>query len=340
MDLNKFKEKINNGESFSSIEAEKIFFNEKISNILIQEASLKYFNRNFENQIKLFYPGNKFPSISITDEKCQLNCSHCNAKYLKQMIPLSKYRSIVELSVNLEENGALGLLISGGCDIDGRVPIYNYLEELKEIKSKTSLILNLHTGLVDNKTTKLISEMGVDAISFDIICDNEIIKNVLNLNKTCKDYAKSLALFKKYNLKNVFPHICLGLNKGIIKNEFKALKLLKNYNPDLIVIILFTPTKSTVFEKINTVPLNLVQRFFSLVRLMFPKTELSLGCMRPRRKIKNEIDLAALQSGFNRIVIPSKILEKYLKKKNITIKKYHGCCCIPKYLISKFEWKN
>ncbi|MHA1410773.1 MAG: hypothetical protein ACTSQY_10790, partial [Candidatus Odinarchaeia archaeon] len=138
--------------------------------------------------------------------------------------------------------------------------------------------------------------------------------------------------------RSVVPHICLGLNKGKIKEEFKALKTIKKYNPELLVVIIFTPTKGTKLENTKTVSKYELERFFALLRLIFPQTELSLGCMRPRKKLKITIDNAAFSTGFNRIVLPSIQIKKSASDKGINIKKFNGCCCLPEKLLSKFEF--
>ena len=68
---------------------------------------------------------------------------------------------------------------------------------------------------------------------------------------------------------------------------------------------------------------------------IFPTTEISLGCMRPRGKIKIDIEIAAINAGITRIEIPSPKTLKKIKKDNPNLKfKYiSACCAIP----DKFE---
>ena len=127
MELKIFNDKINRFHTFDSGEAEKIFIQNKIDNQELLSAASKYHNKFFNKQIKFFYPGEKFVSISLTDQFCELDCLHCNKTYLKQMLSISKYNSLIDLALELEKKGIKGLLISGGCDKEGRVPIQKYI---------------------------------------------------------------------------------------------------------------------------------------------------------------------------------------------------------------------
>ncbi len=321
----------------SVMEAEKLFHQKEVLNKQLSEVAVKTFSENFESIIKIFYPGLKFPVISLTNHHCELKCDHCNIKYLEHMNCISYYSSLFDFAKKMENKGALGILVSGGCDREGAVPLEGFLDDLSKIKQKTKLIVNVHTGLVKNNLIKELAKTGVDIVSFDITGDEEVIRDVFHLNKSSTEYQNTFKALKNSGLKNIVPHICLGLNKGVIKNEFKTLKILEKYNLSLIVIIIFTPTKGTPLQ--NTTPPSSwsVQRFLSLLRLIFPETELSLGCMRPKGGFKKEIETAALLSGFNRFTSPSTIIKQYIRKLNMKIEKYYGCCSLPVEGLSSFK---
>ncbi len=318
-------------------EAEKIFRQGEVSNELLSETAVKNFKKNFENTVKLFYPGLKFPVISLTNHSCELKCDHCNLKYLEHMNCISEYRSLFEFAKKMEDKGALGILVSGGCDSEGSVPLEDFIDDLTRIKQETKLVVNVHTGLIKNSLIRELSKTGVDVVSFDVTGDDEVIRNVYHLNKSSIDYQNTFKALKNSGLKNIVPHICVGLNKGVIGNEFKALKILEPYNLSLIVIIIFTPTKGTPLQNIKPPSSDSIQRFLSILRLVFPETELSLGCMRPRGVLKKEMEAAALRSGFNRITSPSTLIKHYAGELKIKIEKYYGCCSLPVALLSSFK---
>ncbi|MEM2907495.1 MAG: hypothetical protein QW739_05435, partial [Candidatus Odinarchaeota archaeon] len=291
---------------------------------------------NFNNEIKFFYPGLRFPAVSLTDQSCQLKCDHCNRRYLEYMKPISEYHSLVEFAKKMESAGALGALISGGCDLEGAVPLEEFLEDIRKVKKETSLVLNIHTGLIKDEVINKLERTSADIVSFEVIGDNTVIKKILHLNKSAADYSHTFKSLKKSMMK-IVPHICLGLNMGLIKREFEALKIIEEFNPDIIVVIIFTPTIGTPLQNVKPPSIYSIERFLSILRILFPKSELSLGCMRPKKGLKTEIEKAALLSGVNRFVNPSSKMSKYAAEMGISVKKYYGCCSLPQGILSSFE---
>ena len=69
------------------------------------------------------YPSkDSFPSISITGEKCYFSCMHCNRKYLKYMMHVTQ-EDLYQKATELDDKGARGILVSGGLDERGKLPI-------------------------------------------------------------------------------------------------------------------------------------------------------------------------------------------------------------------------
>lgn len=337
MDHKRFSAVTEKREKFMVHEIEELFFDKEYSTLELTETANAYFREKFKARINFFYPGRKFPAVSITNGSCQLNCSHCNKIYLSQMIPISRYKSLLDFAKSAEDKGALGALVSGGCDRDGAVPLEDFLEDIYRVKRETSLILNVHTGLLRPRIIKRLADTNIDIVSYDLPGDDEVIRNVFHLSKSWVDYREGFRKLMSAGINYVVPHICLGLNKGEIKGEFNALRVLEEFDPELIVIIIFTPTKGTEFQYLSPPPLNSVTRILSLIRIAFPSAQLSLGCMKPRGRLKTDIELAAIQSGVNRIVIPSLETMKFVSRTNFPVKKYYGCCCLPDKLLPVFE---
>ncbi|MFW9946497.1 MAG: radical SAM protein [Candidatus Odinarchaeota archaeon] len=295
------------------------------------ELALKLKNENFGNQIKIYIPNKRFPAISITGDYCALACEHCNKKYLKGMEKVLNKDNLESFLFNHFENGGVGALISGGCEPDGSVPLLEFLDSIKLIKDKTNLIINTHTGLLNEETAKKLAEARVDIVSFDVTMDEEVIKSIYHLNKDPEDYKQSIEYLKKYNL-NIVPHICIGLLYGKIHKELEAIKFLKEsgLNPSLIVLIALIPPKDSKTKFIQLNPID-IAKVIAVIRFVFPSTEISLGCMRPRGKAKIQIEKSAILAGITRIEIPSIETLKWLKQKypNIELKFFSACCAIP-----------
>ncbi len=287
--------------------------------------------RNFGNIIKIYNPTKKFPAISITGSECALNCEHCNKKYLKGMKQILEEKDLEQFLLSLSKENGIGVLISGGSDLDGSVPLLNFLDTIKKVKKETNLIINAHTGLLKEETAKKLSEANVDIVSFDVNMDEEVIRNVYHLDVELDEYRRSIELLQKYNL-SVVPHVCVGLNYGKLHKEIESIKFIKEtlLNPSLIVVIALIPPKHSNM-KFETPNPEIIAKTIALIRFIFPNTEISLGCMRPRGNIKSEVEIYALKAGITRIEIPSKGTIKWLRKQNsgINFKYFSACCAIP-----------
>ncbi len=291
--------------------------------------------RNFGKILKIYNPSMKFPAISITGSECALNCEHCNKKYLKGMKQISDNNDLEQFLMDLYDKNGIGALISGGSDLDGSVPLLDYLDTIKKVKKETNLIINTHTGLLKEETARKLTEANVDIVSFDINMDEDVIRNIYHLDVELDEYKRAIELLQKYNL-SIVPHVCVGLYYGKLHKELESIKFIKEtlVDPSLIVIIALTPPKNSKI-KFDTPQPEIIAKVIALIRFIFPKTEISLGCMRPRGNIKLEVEKYALKAGITRIEIPSKDTIKWLKEQNsdIQFKFFSACCAIPE----KFE---
>ncbi|MHA2037928.1 MAG: radical SAM protein [Promethearchaeota archaeon] len=287
--------------------------------------------KNFRNTIKIYNPTKKFPAISITGSECALNCEHCNKKYLKGMKQILKEKDLEQFLQSLYKENGIGALISGGSNLDGSVPLLKYLDTIKKIKKDTDLIINTHTGLLNEDTAKKLAEANVDIISFDVNMDEEVIRNIYHMDVKLDEYRRSIELLQKYKL-SVVPHICVGLHYGKLHKEIESIRFIKEtlLNPSLLVVIALIPPKNSLVKFETPNPEN-IAKTIALARFIFPNTEISLGCMRPRGNIKSEIEIYALRAGITRIEIPSKNTIKWLKQQNsnIEFKFFSACCAIP-----------
>ena len=330
IDNEKFIKKFEIGnQSWSDYECYLNLNVEEVKPFLNLALNLK--RKYFKNVIKIYTPGKEFPSISVTGDNCALSCDHCNKKFLKSMHPITSKEDLKSYLLNLYHNGGNGVLLSGGCLPDGSVPLLDYIDIIREVKEETHLIINTHTGLLNESLAKKLAEAKVDIVSFDFNLDNDIIHEIYHLEKDFDDYIKALKLLQKYNL-NVIPHICIGLYYGTLHKELESIKYLKlsGFNPSLIVLIALIPPRGSKLKFTTPNPVD-IAKIISLIRFNFPSTEISLGCMRPRGNVKVEIEKLAISAGINRIEIPSKKTLKWAKRKypNIEFEYFSACCAIP-----------
>lgn len=277
-----------------------------------------------------FIPGKRYPAISITGNHCMLNCRYCEKHYLEGMLYATTPTQLYHIARNLHFQGARGLLLSGGFNREGFLPIKPFLDAIKMIKNDFKMIISVHSGLVNKELSSKMRESGVDIVDYQLIMDPIVIKEIQGLNKSPEDYIKSLEYLEKYGPPYIVPHIPLGLRYGSICKEKEAVEILKDHDIGLIVFLIFTPTKNTSMATIKPPSEESLLDF--LINSKNLKKEVVLGCMRPF-SIKQNFDEILIKSGLiSRIAVPlKKIIEKY------NMKIVNACCSIPKEYLTIFE---
>ena len=131
---------------------------------------------------------------------------------------------------------------------------------------------------------------------------------------------------------NIVPHICIGLHYGKLHKELESLKFIKEsgLNPSLIVLIALIPPKNSKTKFIRPKPID-IAKVISIIRFIYPRSETSLGCMRPRGAVKVEIEKCAIRAGITRIEIHSKKNLKWIKvvDHDVNFNYLSACCAIP-----------
>ena len=269
----------------------------------------------------------QFPSL---EHHARLNCKHCGGKVLETMYPALSPTQLFELCIKLKQNGAQGCLVSGGCLPDGSVSLNQFVPALKRIKRELGLTVFVHSGIINLETAVSLKEAGVDAALIDVIGSKETIKKTYNLNISPKDYADSLMALDKSGL-NFVPHVIVGLNEGKLDGELEALQMISKVKPSALVIIAFMPIHGTAMAKTPPPKPVDIAKVTSVARLMFPKTPLILGCMRPKGATRSETDVLALKAGVDAVAFPSEKAIKYAENKGCTVS-FSSYCCAQMYI--------
>ncbi len=270
---------------------------------------------NFPKSIEFNVPVRTLP-VSVTGPYCRLNCAHCAGAYLKSMVPLEK-------ALNGEKGRESSYLVSGGCSDEGKVPLLKYWNNLKKLALRGPL--NLHAGLVTEEEARRLSELAA-VVSFDFVGDDETIAAVYNLPVTGEDYLASFRSLQKYT--RVVPHLCIGINGGEIRGEYRALEMLRQEKVEAISMIIFRPTEGTAFSACKAPKPEEVARFIASARLSFPRTPLYLGCMRPGGRYRETVDCLALRAGVNKIVMPAPPARRMTKDLGLQINFSEECCSL------------
>jgi len=250
---------------------------------------------------------------------------------------LSNPEDFYHLVSQLPRQGAVGFLLSGGCNKKGEMlNLRDFLPKIKQIKQETDLVVKLHTGIVDRTLAEEIVAAGVDIASVEVVGSDDTIQAIFGFDASVDSYTSTLINLEQAGMPYIVPHICIGLHYGQQLGEWKALELIKEHcDPSLLVFIVFRPTKGTEMQACMTPSPDLVSTIITKAKEIFPNKDLSLGCIRPRVHLRQEIESAALKAGVTRMEIPSKTTLTLAAQMGYTIKKVHACCALPEALEKK-----
>ena len=240
--------------------------------------------------------------MSLTGRACALDCAHCGRRLLETMLPAPTPEALVALGRRLVGQGCRGVLISGGADARGRVPFHAHLEAMAWLKAQ-GLTVIVHTGLVDAASARDLARAGVDQALFDVIGDDETVRQVYGLPYAAADYERSLAALREAGL-TVAPHVVAGLHFGQLRGELRALELVQRVGADVLVVVVIRPLPCSRMAGVRPPVAEDVGRLVAVARLLLPGTPLTLGCARPAGRAGVEMEALALRAGVNALAYP------------------------------------
>ena len=260
--------------------------------------------------LRLDRPTNTLP-ISLTGAACALNCAHCGGYYLRHMHPIG----------DVNADGAKSCLISGGCDLQGRVPVTQHLEQIARLHQGRRL--NWHVGFINEQDLVSIAPF-VDIVSFDLVGDGDTAREVYGLDLTLDDYMRTLAMLRRHV--SVVPHLTIGLRGGKLSGERNALKALQAMGIETLVFIILIPTEGTAFADCAPPSLPDVAGLLLDARIMLPETRIYLGCMRPHGDYRRAVDELAVRAGVNAIVNPARSAQDTAREMGLKTIEGDECC--------------
>jgi len=265
-----------------------------------------------------------FLNLSITGDACPCRCAHCNGKLLQTMTPARTPEEMCRLVDRLGEKGCKGILVSGGADRSGAVPLVPFQWAIKYAKQQGLKVL-VHSGLIQEETAVCLKEAGVDQVLIDVIGHESTIREVYHLDRRPIDYLESMITCIKIGIE-MAPHVVIGLHFGHVLGEMRALEMIQGMNPQAIVLVIFSPLSYTKMAAIVPPPIESVEMIIAKARNLNPQTFLSLGCMKPPGKYKRRIERTAIDCGANAIAFPDELTVAYAQEKGFKIKFIEECC--------------
>jgi uncharacterized radical SAM superfamily protein len=254
--------------------------------------------------------------VSLTGSHCALRCAHCGGHYLGHM------RAIGDVDASAPRS----LLISGGCDREGRLPLTQHAEAVAALRPGRRL--NWHVGArIAAADLEAVLPL-IDVVSFDVVGDSATAREVYGLDLSLDHYMDTLAMLRSHV--PVVPHLTIGLRGGRISGEHRALAALAALEPTLeaLILIVLIPTPDTAFAACQPPSEVEVADLFVEARLALPHTRLFLGCMRPYGGYRQIIDQAAVRAGLNGIVNPTRAAESLAVEQGLEIVWGEECCAL------------
>jgi uncharacterized radical SAM superfamily protein len=269
---------------------------------------------------------NSFVNISLTGRDCTLNCEHCNARLLENMVPVNSGEELESLADRLVDMGCEGVLLSGGATETGEVPLGEYIDSIPYLKKKGLKVL-VHSGLATRETASELKRTGVDQVLLDIIGDKETVKEVYHLDKSPSDFLKSLKILIDEGLDAV-PHIVIGLHFGKVLGEYHALEIVTQAKTRNIVLVVLSPVIGSPMEEVTPPSATEIGKITAIARILNPNANITLGCARPPGTEKVQTEKYAVRAGINGIAYPTDETIKYAQGLGLDIVFRDTCCSL------------
>lgn len=255
-------------------------------------------------------------------------CEHCRGGILRQMPSANTPDELVALAGELRERGARGLLISGGSDNSGVVPLERFLAAIGAVREQLGLKVLVHTGATDGRLASGLAEAGIEGAMIDIIGDEDTLRQVCHLDsRSIIPIESSL-----YNLADagvpLAPHIVIGLHFGSIRGESRAIEIASRFPLASLVLVALNPLAGTAMAGVQPPPPEYLGELFIQARMTLPDTPVLLGCERPAGEHKLMTDMLALRAGLSGIAFPAEGVIREARKMGLNPILSEQCCAM------------
>jgi uncharacterized radical SAM superfamily protein len=308
---------------------------------VLQEEAFRLRKAHFGNELTFSIPGavsyhddtlplqkDRFAAISVTGGHCDLRCAHCKGKLLESMIPAENPENLLKIANQLRIDGAYGILLSGGADHNGEVPLEKFIPSIKAIKENDPQFrVIVHTGLLRKETAKKLREAAVDQILIDVIGDEDTIHEVYHLNKRVEDYEETLWMLKEMGHR-LAPHIIIGHHFGEIRGEWRALEMVTRVGVETIVLVILKNLQPDGENHLKVPKPEEISKISAIARILNPNIPIRMGCIRPAHPSKAAMERGAIDSGINTIAYPLQGTIDYAREMGLDTKFIEMCCSL------------
>lgn len=265
--------------------------------------------------------------FSVTGQGCELGCEHCGATVLGMMEDARSPEHLVEeCGRRVSAGGLEGVLVSGGSDAGGRVPLAPYLGALGQLKAMGLQVL-VHTGLVDDALAGGLARAGVDLAMTDIIGSRDVARRICHLDRPPEAWEETLASLTRAGVP-VAPHIVAGLDGGTMGHEWRALATALRARIAMLVVIVLVPTEGTGLAGAAPPSPGDVVRLLAVARIAGPDVPLALGCVKPSGASRSPIERGAVEAGVNSMAYPMPATIAHARYRGLAVSFQDRCCAL------------
>lgn len=226
------------------------------------------------------------------------------------------------------------MLVSGGCDPDGHLPWERFAPVVRRIKEETGLLVSAHAGFPDRNQARLLRDAGVDQVLIDVIGDDDTLRKVYHAPFDTAHLRDSLLGLRDAGL-SVIPHVVCGLHFGRMVGEMRALSMIAEIDPELLVIVSLMPLPGTPMRDVVPPAAEAVAAVLREAKRLMPGVPRSLGCARARGS--RRLERLALEAGVERMALPSPGTVEYAGQLGYAVK-FQKTCCSVKVDLSAESW--
>jgi uncharacterized radical SAM superfamily protein len=268
-----------------------------------------------------------FAAVSVTGADCRLRCDHCSGILLRSMEEARTPAGLLDLAGRSAARGGRGLLVSGGADGDGTVPLAPFTDAIAEIRARHGARIVVHAGPVGRDLAAALARAGADRVMIDVVGSRETLRSVYHLDIDPSAIEESLSVLEGEGVPAA-PHVVIGVDRGLIVGERAALEMVARHPPAALVLVVLTPLPGTPFEDVAPPPAAEAARLVVEARRLLPDTRILLGCARPGGAYRAEIDRMAFEAGIDGIAYPHEGAVRLARRAGLSPSFHRECCCL------------